>query len=108
MESFIRPIENVSSRSHENVNPDTLHDYLEENGWSVQTWQDPAGADHPPHDHPYSHRVYVENGTIEFEVRNRTYRLGPGDTLDLPARVEHSATVPQSSSVTYWLLQPSS
>lgn len=107
LEPFLRPIEDVTSRSHDNLNPDSLRGYLEKNGWTVQTWQDPAGTHHPPHQHPYSHRVYVESGTIEFRVQNDRFRLQPGDTLDLPARVEHSATVPKTSPVSYWLLQSS-
>lgn len=91
---------------------DWLHDEVtdrnsaESNGWRVKEWNDSPGAHHPVHDHPYDHRVVVLSGEMEFTVDGETYRVQPGDALDLPARVEHRARADSREGCRYWQLQP--
>lgn len=85
-----------------------VRSHLEGDDWSVQTWTDPPGAYHSPHDHPYSHRVLCRTGWIEFTVDGESYRLAPGDTLDLPRKVTHEATSNPDVPTEYWLLRKNS
>lgn len=78
---------------------------LNEAGWDCRSWTDSPSTVHSPHDHPYSHRVLCVSGWIEFSVDGETYRLEPGDALDLPEGVTHSAVTCPEESTEYWLLR---
>lgn len=106
-ESLVQPIRDVRYR------PDCveatgaeLHQWIRDSGWDSRSWTDPPGTNHSPHDHPYSHRVFCVSGWIEFTVGDNTYRLTPGDALDLPSGVTHSALSSPDQSTEYWLLRP--
>lgn len=85
---------------------DSLRERLANSGGSVQAWEDPPGAVHPPHDHPYAHRVLCVDGWIEFTVESRVHHLTEGDALDLPAGVTHSAETRPGGPTRYWLIRP--
>ncbi len=104
---LVEPIEDVRYQSGvcDEVGSE-LYAGIQNQDWGCQTWTDAPSTDHPPHDHPYSHRVLCASGWIEFTVENNTYRLTPGDAIDLPAGVTHSATTDPNSSTEYWLLRP--
>lgn len=85
---------------------DSLRERLRRQGCSVRSWTDRPDTRHPPHEHPYSHRVLCVSGWIEFTVKGDTYRLEPGNALDLPGGVTHSAVTCSDESTEYWLLQP--
>lgn len=108
-EFLVGPIESVTYGENRVENPDEeLKHWIGDQGWTCRTWTDSPGTKHAPHDHPYSHRVLGVTGWIEFTVRDETYRLSCGDTLDLPERVEHSAVTSPEEPTEYWLLQPQS
>lgn len=83
-----------------------LQGWIRERDWSCRVWTDPPETKHPPHDHPYGHRVLCVSGWIEFTVRDSTYRLGPGDALDLPEQVSHAARSAPDCPTEYWLIRP--
>ncbi|MFB6356229.1 MAG: cupin domain-containing protein [bacterium] len=103
---LIEPIREVRYREDCVGPPDSsLKDWLRANDWKYNVWTDSPSTTHAPHDHPYSHRVLVRTGWIEFGVQGERYRLTPGDALDLPKRVTHEATSAPDTSTEYWLLQ---
>lgn len=108
-EELIEPIPSVRCRRNVVDRVDShLKEWIEDEGGGCNVWEDPPGAVHTPHDHPYSHRVLVQTGWIEFTVRGDTYRLEAGDSLDLPARVRHEAQTSPEEPTRYWLIQPPS
>jgi quercetin dioxygenase-like cupin family protein len=58
-------------------------------------WGNPPGDVYPPHRHGYHKTVICLSGSIAFELPASRERveLRPGDRLDLPPGLEHSATV---------------
>lgn len=107
--NLIDPITTVKFREECVASVDqSLKQWLSEKDWSYRTWTDSPGTYHAPHDHPYSHRVLVRSGRIEFTVNERTYELTSGDALDLPAGVEHEARSTPDKPTEYWLLQSNS
>jgi quercetin dioxygenase-like cupin family protein len=63
-------------------------------------WWSNAPLDvYPPHDHPYHKVLYVLFGSITFGVGGQTLTLGPGDRLDLPPGIVHTAEVGEAGVV---------
>jgi quercetin dioxygenase-like cupin family protein len=58
-------------------------------------WGNPPGDRYEAHSHPYHKVLYCLSGSIVFEMPElgQSVELGPGDRLDLPPRVLHSAKV---------------
>ncbi len=83
----------------------SLKQWVRDRGWTCDVWQDPPGAYHSPHDHPYSHRVLLESGGMVFTVDGETYEMEPGDGLDLPRNVTHEARAGSDRPARYWLLR---
>ncbi len=100
------PVEEVRTISNWLREPAEDRKQARERGWVVKEWNDSPGAYHPPHDHPYDHRVVVVEGSMEFIVEAETFRLGKGDALDLPAGVPHEANSDPERGCRYWQLQP--
>ena len=50
------------------------------------------GAVVPAHRHPHEQITYLVEGELSMDVEGRTHNLVPGDSLLLPADVEHGAT----------------
>lgn len=49
------------------------------------------GASFPKHSHPGVEIAYVLEGTIEYEMNGKTFRLQAGESLYIPAGAAHSA-----------------
>jgi quercetin dioxygenase-like cupin family protein len=56
----------------------------------IESTNPPTGVPEPEHVHPYQEsRVEVLEGTLLFVVDGEERRLGPGDSLTIPAGVPH-------------------
>jgi hypothetical protein len=64
-------------------------------GLSPYAWSNGAGYEYAPHAHPYHKVLYVLRGGITFDLPGRgdSLALAPGDRLDLPPGMLHSARV---------------
>jgi quercetin dioxygenase-like cupin family protein len=69
----------------------TLRRWLEDEGFEVHAWSDPADRIYGEHHHDCDESLWVVRGSMVFSVKGRDYRLGPGDRLQLPAHVAHRA-----------------
>jgi len=70
-------------------------------GLAPYAWANSPRVSYAPHRHSYHKVLYVVRGSIRFELpeRGEILDLDPGDRLDLPANVVHSALVgPQGVS----------
>ena len=58
-------------------------------------WGNPPGDQFAEHSHAYHKVLYCLSGSIEFAVPecDANFALRPGDRLDLPAHLRHSARV---------------
>jgi quercetin dioxygenase-like cupin family protein len=67
--------------------------FAAENCPHPRRWKGAPGEEYPVHGHGYHKVLFVLEGSITFEDEERkTYRLTPGDRLDIEAGTEHSAT----------------
>lgn len=67
--------------------------FAAENCPHPRRWRGGPGEEYPPHGHGYHKILFVLAGSITFEDDERkTYRLMPGDRLDIDAGTEHAAT----------------
>jgi quercetin dioxygenase-like cupin family protein len=64
---------------------------LAADGFDAWSWTDAPGATYAPHSHDHDESLCVVAGEIAFVIGGRTYRLGPGDRLQLPAGTVHAA-----------------
>ena len=69
-----------------------LRNRLAADGFHAYLWTDAPGAHYQPHTHEADESLWVLDGEMTFEVAGRSYRLGPGDRLALPAGTLHAAT----------------
>ena len=69
-----------------------LHARLAADGFDAYCWTDTPGARYEPHAHENDESLWVLDGEMTFEVAGSSYRLGPGDRLQLPAGTRHAAT----------------
>lgn len=78
---------------------------LHREGYDSFRWYDVPGASYPNHRHPYDECIWVLKGQITFKVMFKLneieYHLKPGDRLYLPARIPHTAIIPNEAGVTY-------
>ncbi len=88
----------MSSHAREIVNPRTgqrmrlLLTAADTDGalMRVETYNPPNGVAEPLHVHPRQEtRAEVTSGTLRFVVAGRERRLGPGDTITIPAGMPH-------------------
>ena len=70
-----------------------LRSQLAKQELKVYHWSSPAEAVFWGHTHGYHKILYVVSGNIKFEFpsRHKTISLHPGDRLDLPGGIRHSA-----------------
>jgi quercetin dioxygenase-like cupin family protein len=68
-----------------------LRRHLEAEGYEVTVWRDPADRRYDPHRHGDDERLQVLRGRIVLRVDGRDFPLGPGDGLELPRGVVHTA-----------------
>jgi quercetin dioxygenase-like cupin family protein len=66
---------------------------FESEGLSAHRWGNGPRYRYEVHSHPYHKVLYCIYGTITFHTPSGDVVLGPGDRLDLPAAVDHAATV---------------
>ncbi len=68
---------------------------LQREGLSGRWWSNPPGDRYGAHSHPYHKLLYCARGSIRFEVdgTDQRFDLSPGDRLDIPPGVTHSAIV---------------
>lgn len=72
---------------------------LEEEGFVVHSWRDPADRIYGEHRHDCDESLWLVRGSMRFRVDGREIALGPGDRLHLPARVVHGAVAgPEGAS----------
>jgi quercetin dioxygenase-like cupin family protein len=63
-------------------------------GLTAYRWSNAPGERYAPRTHPYHKVLYVVTGSITFELHpGGSVTLRPGDRLDLPPGVPHSAVV---------------
>ena len=72
-----------------------LREILTEQQLRVYHWSNDSNDVYPGHTHGYHKIIYVVNGSINFDfpTRHQSITLRPGDRLEVPAGVRHSAVV---------------
>jgi hypothetical protein len=71
---------------------ETLDGLLRREGLEPRWWSNGPGDRYGAHSHSYHKVLYCAQGSIRFAVDGeRTFELVPGDRLDLPPNVSHSA-----------------
>lgn len=68
-----------------------LRRLLEQEGFEVRAWRDPADRIYGEHCHDCDESLWIVRGSMRFRVGDCDYLLGPGDRLHLPAQVAHQA-----------------
>ena len=79
-------------------NPPTeaeLRDILTKQELKVYQWSNRPDEVYLGHTHGYHKIVYVVEGNIKFDcvTQHKSFTLNPGDRLELPAGIRHSAIV---------------
>lgn len=82
-------------------NVQELQQRMEEEGFAVFQWTDPAGSIYQPHSHGHDESIWLVDGSITFEISGNDYPLSPGDRLFLPKNTLHSARVPRGQTAEY-------
>jgi quercetin dioxygenase-like cupin family protein len=77
-----------------------VSDKMAARGYTVTRYTYPAGADFPPHSHPWDKCSSVLEGRFEVIVGDTSYVLARGDLLFIPAGVVHAARVLGDVAVT--------
>ncbi len=62
-------------------------------GLTTQSWGNGPDVAYARHAHAYDKVLCCVSGSIVFHAPGGDVALGPGDRMELPAGVEHSATV---------------
>ncbi len=77
------------------VDQASLHARLREQGMEPSIWSNDPGYQYPEHAHDYDKVVVAVNGSITFGLVGYGvgFVLTPGERLDLPANVHHTANV---------------
>ena len=59
------------------------------------SWANQPGDFYSEHTHPYNKVIYVVRGSITFNLpdMDKTVTINPGDRLELPSGIPHSALV---------------
>jgi hypothetical protein len=72
-----------------------LREFFDTEGLQPYAWSNGPNFIYAPHTHTYDKVLRVVHGGIRFDLPERgdMVELGPGDTLFLPHRVLHGATV---------------
>lgn len=78
-----------------------LEEEVRDENLSCSTWSNGPGAQYLAHSHSYTKIIYVVEGSIRFDVPEMDdhVMLQPGDKLELPAGLVHSAQVGQRGVV---------
>ena len=70
-----------------------LEALLHRDGLSPNWWSNPPGDRYGAHSHPYHKVLFCARGSIRFDTEAGPFHLSPGDRLDVPPGVSHSAIV---------------
>jgi len=72
-----------------------LREELENEQLKVYNWSNDPDDVYAGHTHGYHKIIYVVSGSINFDfpTRHQSFTLRPGDRLEVPAGVRHSAVV---------------
>lgn len=72
-----------------------LQDLLDKQDLKVYRWSNNPDYVYDGHTHGYHKILYVVEGSIKFDCAtyHKVFNLTPGDRLELPAGVRHSAVV---------------
>jgi quercetin dioxygenase-like cupin family protein len=72
-----------------------LRNLLEDQDLRVYRWSNAPDDVYPAHTHGYHKILYVVDGSIRFDLptHNENIDLKPGDRLELPSGIRHSAIV---------------
>ena len=62
-------------------------------GLTTHTWGNGPDVSYGPHTHPHDKVLCCVSGSIVFHAVSGDVALVPGDRMELPAGIEHSATV---------------
>ena len=76
-----------------------LRKRLEADGYSVSRYVYPPGTHFPEHTHGVDKIDAVVSGQFELVVNGTRHVLGPGEWIDVPRDVPHTATVVGSRAV---------
>ncbi|MHA1266396.1 MAG: cupin domain-containing protein [Candidatus Helarchaeota archaeon] len=57
------------------------------------------GANLPMHSHPHAQKGYVVQGTLDFYIYDKTYRLSAGDSYLAPSNIPHGAKIIEDAIV---------
>ncbi len=74
---------------------------LREEGYQVFRWTDVPGSKYPKHQHAMEECIWILSGKIVFNIDGTDYSMEPGDRLYLPAKMPHTASVPEAHGTTY-------
>ena len=79
--------------SDEAPTEELLHNQLMKQDLRVYHWSSQPESVFDSHTHAYHKVLYVVKGNIKFDfpTRHKSFNLNPGDRLDLPAGIRHSA-----------------
>ena len=72
----------------------TLRALLQREADQIEVWSNASGDRYMVHSHDYHKVVYCVEGSIWFMItdeRDREVELNPGDRIDIPSGVRHSA-----------------
>jgi len=72
-----------------------LEALLRDSGLRPNWWSNGPGDRYGAHSHPYHKVLYCARGSIRFDLpaSGESFDLCPGDRLDMPSGVSHSAVV---------------
>jgi cupin superfamily acireductone dioxygenase involved in methionine salvage len=62
-------------------------------GLTPRVWANEGGVAYGRHVHEHHKVLFCVSGSIVFHIDSGDLSLGPGDRMELPAGVGHSATV---------------
>jgi mannose-6-phosphate isomerase-like protein (cupin superfamily) len=71
---------------------------ISDSGWWPVSWRDAPGEVYEPHKHDADQTLYLVEGSLELHVDDKSYRLNPGDKLELPAFTVHSVKAPPGAT----------
>ncbi|WP_375412828.1 cupin domain-containing protein [uncultured Bradyrhizobium sp.] len=66
---------------------------------SVRVRRDPAGFEHPTHEHDTDEILLIVDGTISFKSHGKTGTCNSGDRLLLPGGTRHSSVAGENGCV---------
>jgi quercetin dioxygenase-like cupin family protein len=86
-------VEEVRVRQAEGQSTRDMEAALQREGLAPFRWGNAPGFHYPPHRHDCDSVIVCVAGSITFHVEGGDTELRPGERVELPAGVEHAATV---------------